>query len=100
MILLLGYGFFLNLGFPQKLKDNVDQQIIMEDPIQVIEDRLSLQHELESFRTETGIIPAVITLTDESWMQNNENLSNTALQLYLNHFTDESHWLIVYSQPE
>ena len=48
----------------------------------------------------TGISPAVITVENSDWQGNYSDLENYAYDLYVNHFADESHWLIVYSTPD
>jgi len=37
---------------------------------------------------------------NSDWQGNYSDLENYAYDLYVNHFADESHWLIVYSTPD
>ena len=53
-----------------------------------------------AFYNRTGISPAVITVENSDWQGNYSDLENYAYDLYVNHFADESHWLIVYSTPD
>ena len=65
----------------------------------VIDDEDSLEDILQEFEDETGISPYVMTVYDEDWMYYDE-LWNYAYEIYINSFTDEQHFLIVYSEPE
>lgn len=53
-----------------------------------------------AFYNRTGISPAVITVENSDWQGYYSDLENYAYDLYVNHFADESHWLIVYSTPD
>ena len=55
---------------------------------------------LVAFYNRTGISPAVITVENSDWQGYYSDLENYAYDLYVNHFADESHWLIVYSTPD
>lgn len=82
---------------PKKLTVDYDTAIVIEDNLGVITDRAAMEKTLSAFFDKTGITPAVITVTNESW-RNYSNLENYAYDLYVNRFDDEKHWLIVYSQ--
>lgn len=99
-IALLVYGFYLTLFPPEKLNTNYEHSIVIQDQLDIIEDKASLRQAMQDFLDETGITPAVMTITNESWQPYYSSLANKAYDLYVNAFTDESHWLIVYSQPE
>ena len=108
-VLLLFYiPFFLVFGIgmgksmvniPTKVKVDYDDRIVIEDRIDVIGNEDKLEDTLEEFLDKTGIAPAVITVNNEDWNKNYTSLENYAYDLYVNHFDDEKHWLIVYSQP-
>lgn len=85
---------------PQKMRMDYDTDIVIEDRIGVIDDEDGLNDSLRAFQDATGITPAVITVYNEDWYSNYSSLENYAFDLYVNAFTDEKHWLIVYSQPK
>ena len=82
---------------PKKLKTDYDTTIIIEDNIGVITDKAAMEKVLSDFLETTGITPAFITVSNESWVHYT-SLENYAYDLYVNTFDDEKHWLIVYSQ--
>lgn len=63
-------------------------------------EKSELEKELQELKKTTGVVPAVITSNNEKWENNYNSLENYAYDLYVNNFSDESHWLILYSQPE
>lgn len=83
---------------PVKLKPDYDTEIIIDDKIGAIDNISSLEKSLNDFYDETGITPAVMTVYNEEWQNNYDNLENYAYDLYVNAFSDEKHWLIVYSE--
>lgn len=85
---------------PVKLETIGSTRIVIQDSINVIDDKASLEQSLQAFQNQTGITPAVTTLTNESWQSHYTSLEAKAFDLYVNSFCDEQHWLIVYSQPE
>lgn len=99
LVLMLILGFWNLFTPPQKLNNRFNRDILIEDGLAVIEDRAALEQSLEAFLDATGIAPAVITLTNESWSRFYSSLAVKALDLYVNRFDDEMHWLIVYSEP-
>lgn len=78
-----------------------DSNIVIEDNINIISDsdEAELQKAFEAFRDKTGISCALITADNETWFPYYSNLENYAYDLYVNHWTDEKHWLFVYTQP-
>ena len=73
-------------------------KLVIEDNIGVFEDENNLEESMEAFFDKTGIVPAVITVSNDTWNENYTNLENYAYDLYVNRFHDEYHWLIVYSE--
>ncbi len=73
-----------------------DNVIYIQDNLDVIDNESSLKRNLERFRDETGVVPAVIT-DDNSWQDYYSSLETYAYDLYVNQFDDEKHWLIVYT---
>ncbi len=54
----------------------------------------------QEFQDKTGITPALLTINNEEWEGYYRSLESYAYDTYVNWFDDESHWLIVYSEPE
>jgi len=103
--------FFIVLGIiafnmfvpPQKLQNTEQYQIQYFDEISVLGDTTQLTQVLEAFKAETGITVAVHTATNEKWindMSSNGKLEQYAYNFYVNHYSDETHWLIVYTHPQ
>ena len=84
------------IGFVPK---NYDHSIIIEDDADVINNKSELRSTLESFMDKTGVAPSVVTVNNEEWQNVYPSLENYAYHRYLQEFSDEMHWLIVYSQP-
>lgn len=74
--------------------------IPVEDKANVLGNTAELRNSLVAFYNRTGISPAVITVENSDWQGYYSDLENYAYDLYVNHFADESHWLIVYSTPD
>ncbi len=82
---------------PKPLKMDYNHQIVIEDHLGVLDEK-ALMNSLTPFQEKTGITPSVITVYDEEWKENYYSLEDYAFSLYVNHFQDEKHWLIVYSE--
>ncbi len=72
----------------------------IEDHIGTIDNNSSLEKTLKDFEELTGISPYIITVYDSEWQDNFVDLIDYSYDLYVNHFDDEQHFLIVYSEPE
>ena len=94
------YAFLHGLMGQTPLGRDYDTSILLEDRAGCLTETAELRDSMERFVTKTGITPAVITVTDESWKTRYNSLELYAYDLYVNSFDDERHWLIVYSQPE
>lgn len=100
---LLFPSFFLISAFasPKPLQPQyVSSSVHIEDNIGVIDNKISLESTLKEFQNLTGIEPYIITVNDSEWDQYYDDLVNYSYDLYVNHFTDEQHFLIVYSEPD
>lgn len=84
---------------PRKVSLDYDTQIIIEDNIDVLSDReeIRLMNVFEDFQDNTGITPALITVDNTEWKEYYYTLSQYAYDLYVNRFSDEKHWLLIYS---
>lgn len=85
---------------PQKMDTSPSYSCEIVDCAGVIDDADMVQSAIDDFYDETGISPAVITVENSDWQGVYSDLENYAYDLYVNHFADESHWLIVYSTPD
>lgn len=85
---------------PKKLSADYNAEIVVKDEINVLGDTQRLKSSLEAFYDKTGISPAVFTVYNEDWQGKYDALEYYAYDLYVNAFSDEKHWLIVYSEPE
>lgn len=98
---IIGIGIWKSPKFTFKPLDpeyeSTDVHIM--DGAGVIDDEDSLEEILQEFEDTTGISPYVMTVYDEDWKYYNE-LWNYAYEIYINSFSDEQHFLIVYSEPE
>ena len=90
-------GWFVSFEKPKKISPPRDKKIIIEDNINVIDNDDDLYDVLEEFYDKTGIVPAVVTVTNDTWKKY-DNLEKYAYDDYLNRFDDERHWLIIYSE--
>lgn len=90
-------GAFGVKALTPEYKDNGNY---IEDNIGVINNYDYLNKTLGEFQELTGICPYIITVYDSDWENNYNSLENYAYDLYVNHFYDEQHFLIVYSEPE
>ncbi len=73
---------------------------VVQDGVNVLGEGSELKEAVQSFRKKTGVVPAVYTVHNEEWNENYTSLENFALDIYMQNFQDEVHWVIVYSEPE
>ena len=77
-----------------------DGDVYIVDNIGVIDNEDSLKEVMQEFEDLTGIYPCVMTVYDSDWNQDYEELWQYAYDVYINTYSDELHFLIVYSEPE
>jgi len=84
---------------PNKLEMDYDTDIVIADHIDIMTEaeEADLTAKLREFQETTGITPAVLTVNNEEWTSHYDSLENYAYDYYVNAFSDEKHWLIVYS---
>ena len=101
-LMLLAYVCFVN-GFhnPKPLPKVEDNAVIVEDNANVMSESEEddLMRSLQAFYDSTGIVPAVVTINNDSWKDYGKSLEDFAYDEYVSRFQDESHWLIMYSEP-
>lgn len=83
---------------PHRIDSDRSPKFVVEDNIGVIENKKQLKKSMEAFYDKTGIIPAVITVSNSDWNEDYASLERYAYDVYVNRFKDEDHWLIVYSE--
>lgn len=89
---------YFGINVPKKLDTNYDTKIIIEDQQGVLNNTDDLYNVLQEFYNETGITPAIYTIDEKALLKDGEvfSLEKYAYSLYLEKFSDESHWLLVY----
>ncbi len=86
---------------PVKLRPSyVSPQSHIEDNAGCITETNRLEGTLKAFEQKTGICPYVLTVNNSDWAVNYTSLESFAYTSYLERFSDEQHFLVVYSEPE
>ena len=92
-------GMYFSFEKPKRLKRfSKCPELVIEDNLGIFEDETRLEKSMESFFDTTGIVPAVVTVSNDEWQKDYDSLERYAYDLYLDKFKDEYHWLIVYSE--
>lgn len=78
---------------PKKLAAETSP-IIIDDALNIMDDKTSVMTALQEFQDLTGITPAIMTVN--SW-SGYSSLESFAYAEYVTRFQDENHWLIVYA---
>lgn len=92
------FGSVLIPSAPKKLKTSAPSSFsLVDDNAGVIDNKKELTDTLTEFYDLTGIIPAVVTVNNEDW--SGDKLEDYAFDMYLERFSDENHFLLVYSEP-
>ena len=82
---------------PAKLKTKYWDKAAIHDEVEILENEESLLATLEEFQDITGICPVFYTTVDEIWKDDYSDLESYAYDVYVDHYEDESHFVIVYS---
>lgn len=82
--------------------DTYDSRIVIEDQLDVLtsDEEADLEEAFEAFRDKTGIACALITEPTSAWENQYSSLETYAYDLYLSRWSDENHWLFVYTASE
>ena len=80
-----------------KYKDKAPEFVI-EDNLGVFKNKSDLRKSMKNFYEVTGVVPAVITVSNDEWTEDYSSLEAYAYDVYVNRFPDEVHWLFVYSE--
>lgn len=101
---LFGWAIFGDsFSAPSRLSmDYEDTRILIGDDASLLSDEEcdEIYDVFLEFQQKSGITPAFRTVYNEEWKGNYSSLENYAYDMYVNAFEDESHWLLVYSEPE
>jgi len=88
-------------NIPKKIDSSIyPNDVLIIDNADILDNEISLKNSLETFKDKTGIIPVILTINNEDWIENYTDLETYAYEAYVTRFDDEIHWLIVYSEPE
>lgn len=99
LIFILAAGFAVYSDKPRFLVPKYSDDPAIHDLIGAIEDRKELLELMKTYNKTTGICPVIYTVFDEEWNRDYENLEKYAYDKYVSNFSDEQHYLIVYSVP-
>lgn len=99
-LLLAGavWMFFSAFAAGKKLNAPETYEVYVEDTVGVLGNTDDLYAALEELYAKTGVCPWIVTVYNEDWKPDGF-LEDYALGLYYEHFSDEDHWLFVYSVP-
>lgn len=86
--------------FQRPIRSIRSYDIKIEDRAEILGETDELMSALEAFKKKTGVTPAIITVNNEDWEDYYGSLYNYAYELYVRNFDDETHWVIMYSEPE
>lgn len=90
-IILTGFRIPHHMTPPQST------QIVIEDHLGILDDTTQMQTQLTEFYEKTGIVPAITTVKNDQWKPYYSSLTDYAYDVYVNQWTDEKHWLLIYS---
>lgn len=87
---------------PEKLSwtDVKSTDIEIYDDANVLGNTAQLRQALTDFRDITGIIPVIVTVNNSQWKGYYNNLEKYTYNWYVYNFSDEKHWVIMYSEPD
>ncbi len=107
MIAVMGVIFMMACGLsvftdkPKFLVPKYQDDPVVHDDIGVMEekDKDELLTLMRQYNQLTGICPVIYTTFDEEWNKDYKNLEKFAYDKYVSNFSDEQHWVFVYSIP-
>ena len=92
---------------PQRVVENYSTTVVLDDGAGVFSpsEQFQLLSVFEEFRKASGVTPSIVTVNNGEWNRDfweilsdkPYSLEDEAYTQYVDHFSDESHWLIVYS---
>ena len=84
---------------PHKLKPEYSDRPAVHDEYGLIENTDELTATLKEYCDVTGICPVIYTAFDEDWVYEYASLEDYTYDLYVREYSDEQHFVIVYSIP-
>ena len=100
IFMIAPWPFLIWSGFhnPEKLSTNYDTSIVLSDTKDLLTNAQeeAVKEKFEDFFTLSGITPALLVVDDADW-SNFATLEDYAYRRYISLFSDEKHWLIVFS---
>lgn len=94
-IYVIFHGFSCTFQFWRNTHSECE--LVIKDEAGVLSSDREVRESLTAFYKKTGITPAIVTVFDSTWENRYDSLEKYAYKRYLNEFSDEKHWLIVYS---
>lgn len=99
-MMLMGVLFIaLCYDKPTKLDADASYSSHISDYAGLIDYPDKVQEAIDAFYEETGIPVEIVTTYNEAWEGDYSELEDYAYDCYVAKFSDEDHWLIIYSQP-
>lgn len=92
--------FAASVSAPKKLKPVYSDKAAVHDDAELFAKEDTLVDTLEEYRKLTGICPVVYTVYSSAWSGRYESLEDYTFDKYVNNFSDEQHFVIVYSVPD
>ncbi len=107
IIAIMGAIFIMATGFsafsdaPKFIVPKYRDDPAVHDVANVMteEEENELQAQIRIYNQTTGICPVIYTTYDEEWNREYENLEKFTYDKYVSNFSDEQHFVIVYSIP-
>ena len=107
LIAVMGVIFMMACGFsifndkPKFIVPIYTDDPAIYDDVGVMEekDKDEIRALLKEYNQLTGICPVIYTTFDEEWNKDYKNLEKFAYDKYVSNFSDEQHWVFVYSIP-
>ena len=107
-VLPLAFLVLTGIKHPQPISLNYNTTAIIDDGADVISDseEVELMSIFDEFRKVSGVTPSIKTVCNDDWRDpfydsffsfHEYTLEDYAYSSYLNAFSDESHWLLVYA---
>ena len=96
---LFAMGSSVAKDLPKKLKPVYIDKPAVHDEYDLIDNDDELVSTLKEYQNVTGICPVIYTTFDEIWQNEYADLESYAYDVYVNEFSDEQHFVIVYSVP-
>lgn len=98
-VFLGAFGFGAQSQVPHKLKGHYLDMPAIHDDVELFANDEDLQDAIDEYYEITGICTVFYTVYDEMWEDEYNDLESYAFDKYVSNFSDEEHWVFVYSIP-